>query len=218
VRAKRGVHAAFFAALACTGSSAVHANERTSSLSSIEGGAPTIDVRADRVGPRVATWEELARDGFDLAWILPEELPVARDDGKGPAVDLVTEQQRLLALRDETAGSTPATFGDVVLAVTGLDRVFAATIYGDEVANGKPAPDMYLKVLERMGVAPARAVGIEDSGNGIRSLAAAGMGIVAAPGPGYPLSAEVLALAGACIESMTQLDAGVVERAAARSR
>lgn len=132
VRAKRGVHAAFFAALACTGSSAVHANERTSSLSSIEGGAPTIDVRADRVGPRVATWEELARDGFDLAWILPEELPVARDDGKGPAVDLVTELQRLLALRDETAGSTPATFGDVVLAVRraggtaeARDRVFA---------------------------------------------------------------------------------------------
>lgn len=117
------------------------------------------------------------------------------------------------------ASGSPRALGDVVLAVTGLERVFAATIYGDEVANGKPAPDMYLKVLERMGVAPARAVGVEDSGNGIRSLAAAGMGIVAAPGPGYPLSAEVLALAGACIESMTQLDAGVVERAAAaRSR
>ena len=55
---------------------------------------------------------------------------------------------------------------------------------GDEVEHGKPAPDACLRVQERIGVRPEHAVGVEDSGNGIRALHAAGMGVIAAPSPG----------------------------------
>lgn len=116
------------------------------------------------------------------------------------------------------ASGSPRALGETVLAALGLKQVFATTVYGDDVEHGKPAPDIYLLALRTMGVAPAHAVGIEDSANGIRSLAAAGMGIVAAPMPGYALSPEVSALAGVCIAQMTELDAAAVLRAARASR
>ncbi len=115
------------------------------------------------------------------------------------------------------ASGSPAALGEHVLRVTGLDRVFRATMYGDDVAQGKPAPDIWWAALERLGVAPEHAVGIEDSGNGVRSLQAAGMGIVAAPGPGFPLATEVLAMADAHIVDLNELDAALLEQAAHRA-
>jgi HAD superfamily hydrolase (TIGR01509 family) len=113
------------------------------------------------------------------------------------------------------ASGSPRALGEHVLRATGLDRILTVTMYGDEVEHGKPAPDVYLRVLERIGVQPEHAVGVEDSGNGIRSLHAAGMGIIAAPSPGYGLSAEMLALAGAHIQSLTEFTVELVESAGA---
>jgi HAD superfamily hydrolase (TIGR01509 family) len=112
------------------------------------------------------------------------------------------------------ASGSPRELGETVLGALGLRDVLRVAVYGDEVEQGKPAPDIYLRALAQLGVAPARAVGVEDSANGIRALAAAGMGIVAAPLPGYALPPEVGALAGARIESLSELDAAVVEQAA----
>lgn len=53
--------------------------------------------------------------------------------------------------------------------------VFDHIVYGSEVANGKPAPDIYLKACEELKVEPSEAVGIEDSINGVKSSAAAGL-------------------------------------------
>ena len=106
------------------------------------------------------------------------------------------------------ASGSPRALGEHVLRAMGLDQILTVTLYGDEVEHGKPAPDVYLRVLERIGVRPEHAVGVEDSGNGIRSLHAAGMGIIAAPSPGYALSADILALAGAHIQSLTEFSVG----------
>jgi len=84
---------------------------------------------------------------------------------------------------------------EYVLAATGLDRVMTAVVYGDSIPRGKPAPDIYLEAARRLAVAPADCVGVEDSGNGIRALRAAGMKAIAVPSPKYPLAGEVLALA-----------------------
>lgn len=117
------------------------------------------------------------------------------------------------------ASGSPNELAEYVMKVTGLDQVFLATMYGDDVAQGKPAPDIYLRVLEKIGVRPENAVGVEDSGNGIRSLKAAGMGIIAAPGPEFPLAEELLALADARIREMSEFSAELVEQVAqARSR
>jgi len=113
------------------------------------------------------------------------------------------------------ASGSPNELATHVMKVTGLDKVFLAATYGDDVTHGKPAPDIYLDVLAKIGVAPEHAVGVEDSGNGIRSLRAAGMGIIAAPGPEFPLTEEVLALADVRITEMTEFSVDLVERAAA---
>ncbi|MGH2934644.1 MAG: HAD family hydrolase, partial [Gaiellaceae bacterium] len=68
---------------------------------------------------------------------------------------------------------------DTVLDVAGLADCFAATVSSEEVAHGKPAPDVYLEAAKRLGVAPARCAAVEDSHGGIRSAKAAGMRVVA---------------------------------------
>jgi mannitol-1-/sugar-/sorbitol-6-/2-deoxyglucose-6-phosphatase len=100
------------------------------------------------------------------------------------------------------ASGSPTEIIQRVMSLTGLDRVFEVIVYGDDVPNGKPAPDIYLEALKRLGVSPERAVGIEDSGNGIRSLKAAGMRVIAAPCPGSEPSDDALALADRVIDSM----------------
>jgi HAD superfamily hydrolase (TIGR01509 family) len=61
------------------------------------------------------------------------------------------------------------------LALTGLDRYFDVIVGGDEVAHGKPAPDVYLEAARRLGVPPTDCVAIEDADLGAESAAAAGM-------------------------------------------
>ena len=111
------------------------------------------------------------------------------------------------------ASGSPTEIIKAVLRITGLDRQFEVMIYGDEVGKGKPAPDIYLEALRQLGVSPARAAGIEDSANGLRSLKAAGMLAIAAPSPDFPLPPDVLALADAHITTLVdftpQLVAGL---------
>lgn len=98
-----------------------------------------------------------------------------------------------------------------VLQLTGLDQVFEEVVCGDDMPNGKPAPDIYFECLKRLGVEPSRAVGIEDSGNGIRSLKAAGMYIIAAPSPGFPLAPEIASMAHRLIGSMEEFSLELVQ-------
>jgi HAD superfamily hydrolase (TIGR01509 family) len=75
---------------------------------------------------------------------------------------------------------------DAVLAAGGIEPLFRATVSSEEVARGKPAPDVYLEAARRLGVEPARCVAVEDSHSGIRSAKAAGMRCVAVPNRHYP--------------------------------
>jgi HAD superfamily hydrolase (TIGR01509 family) len=103
---------------------------------------------------------------------------------------------------------------DLVLNLAGLREAFRATVSSEEVGRGKPAPDVYLEAARRLGVAPTRAVAIEDSGNGIRSASAAGMGVVAVPNRTFPPGEDALALAAAVLPDIRALTPEVVERAA----
>ncbi|MGN6171186.1 MAG: HAD family hydrolase [Solirubrobacteraceae bacterium] len=94
---------------------------------------------------------------------------------------------------------------DLVLQLSGLADTFAATVSSEEVARGKPAPDVYLEAARRLGIEPASSVAIEDSSNGLRSAAAAGMTTIAVPNPHYPPSPEALALAASTITTLHEL-------------
>lgn len=56
-----------------------------------------------------------------------------------------------------------------------IDRYFDELVFGDTVAHGKPAPDIYLKACEMLDVRPEEAIAVEDSINGIVSAGCAGM-------------------------------------------
>jgi len=93
------------------------------------------------------------------------------------------------------ASSAPRRVIDAVLANHGLLERFTATVSSAEVPRGKPNPDVYLAAAEKLGVAPDRCLAVEDSSNGLRAAAAAGMTVVAIPNPQYPPAADALAAA-----------------------
>jgi HAD superfamily hydrolase (TIGR01509 family) len=99
---------------------------------------------------------------------------------------------------------------DLVLEQAGLSGCFAATVSSEEVARGKPAPDVYLEAARRLGAAPGDCPAIEDSSNGLRSAAAAGMAIVAIPNREFPPDPDALALAGVVLGSIDELTPDVV--------
>ena len=99
---------------------------------------------------------------------------------------------------------------DLVLRESGLDRQIAATVSSEEVPHGKPAPDVYLEAARRLGVDPARCVAVEDSSNGLRAAAAAGMRVIAIPNRAFPPAADALALADVILQSIDELDAETV--------
>ncbi|MGH2972668.1 MAG: HAD family hydrolase [Gaiellaceae bacterium] len=99
---------------------------------------------------------------------------------------------------------------DTVLDVAGLAPFFAATVSSEEVAHGKPAPDVYLEAARRLGADPVQCAAIEDSHGGIRSAKSAGMRVIAVPNPTYPPDDEALALADVTVGSLDELTVGVV--------
>jgi HAD superfamily hydrolase (TIGR01509 family) len=101
---------------------------------------------------------------------------------------------------------------DAVLAASGLAGTFGATVSGEEVARGKPAPDIYLEAARRLGVDPRRSAAVEDSTNGLRSAAAAGMLVVALPNREFPPTDDALGLASLVLGSLDELTPAALER------
>jgi HAD superfamily hydrolase (TIGR01509 family) len=97
---------------------------------------------------------------------------------------------------------------DLVLERMGVTDRFVATVSSEEVARGKPAPDVYAEVVRRLGVDEAAA--IEDSEAGIRSAHAAGLRVIAVPNPHFPPGEEALALADTVLGDLDALTPGRV--------
>lgn len=127
-------------------------------------------------------------------------------EGALEAVQLAADHYRV-----GLASGSPTEIIQRVMQLTGLDQIFEVMIYGDTIPKGKPAPDIYIEAMKQLGVQPQATVGVEDSGNGIRSLKAAGMSIIAAPSPDFPLSADLIALADAHITSMTDFSLELIQ-------
>ena len=94
---------------------------------------------------------------------------------------------------------------DLVLELAGLADAFTATVSSEEVPRGKPAPDVYLEAARRLEVAPGDCAAVEDSTNGLRAAAAAGMTVIALPNAAFPPAEDALRLATAVIDSLDEL-------------
>ncbi|MBV9453968.1 MAG: HAD family phosphatase [Rubrobacter sp.] len=103
---------------------------------------------------------------------------------------------------------------EMVLELSGLGDFFETTVSSEEVAHGKPAPDVYLEAAWRLRVDPALCVAVEDSGSGILSAHVAGMRVVAIPNRTFPPSEEALNVADAEIPSLRELHQEVIDSGA----
>jgi beta-phosphoglucomutase-like phosphatase (HAD superfamily) len=106
------------------------------------------------------------RDGYALAHLdlvepRPDVVAIARASAGRVPLALVT-------------GSTRATALPVIEAL-GLESLFSVVVTGDDVVDGKPAPDGYLTALEALGVSARAAVAYEDSDEGLTAARAAGI-------------------------------------------
>jgi HAD superfamily hydrolase (TIGR01509 family) len=109
------------------------------------------------------------------------------------------------------ASSSPPVLINTVLMTAEIRPLFGAVLSSEAVEHGKPAPDVYLAVADLLGIAPESCAAIEDSSNGLRSAAAAGMHVIAVPHPRYPPDADALALASTVLTSLADLTPATLE-------
>ncbi|WP_067827167.1 HAD family hydrolase [Nocardia inohanensis] len=133
----------------------------------------------DQVADDVITW--MADRYADHLPLLPDAVDTVRRLGADYPLGL--------------ASSSPRRLIDVVLGHMGVRDLFHTTVSTEEVERGKPAPDGYLAAAAGLGIAPELCVAIEDSSNGLRSAAAAGMTVIAVPHHRYPPAPDAMALA-----------------------
>ncbi|SDD94254.1 haloacid dehalogenase superfamily, subfamily IA, variant 3 with third motif having DD or ED [Paracoccus isoporae] len=121
--------------------------------------------------------------GADATVLLPEYRTrlAARFDAELRPIEGIAAALRALpaAPKAVASSSTPARLAHT-LRLCGLQNDFAPHVYSAaQVAQGKPAPDLFLFVADRLGVVPRDCIVIEDSPAGIRAAQAAGMRVVA---------------------------------------
>jgi HAD superfamily hydrolase (TIGR01509 family) len=100
---------------------------------------------------------------------------------------------------------------ELVLDRAGLAGCFRATVTSEEVARGKPAPDVYLEAAGRLGVPPQRCAAVEDSASGLRSAAAAGMWVVAVPNRRYPPPPGLVQAADLVLADLRELTPAAID-------
>ena len=148
------------------------------------------DLYGQMIGRRSIESTQLVLDALRLP-VAHEELVQRKTDeflgsltGELPVMpDLWTLLERIeaLGLPWAVATSTPRPVAEIVLGKLGVTERVQALACGDEVANGKPAPDIFLLAAARLGVEPAACLALEDSAAGCAAAAAAGARVVAVP-------------------------------------
>lgn len=133
----------------------------------------------------VYVWQEIASQGVPLKPGLP-------------ALLAYLDNQRIP--RAVASSSSRSTI-DGLLTAAGLLNEFAATVAGDEVQYGKPAPDIFQRAADLLGVPPDQCLVLEDSEAGARAAAAAGMACIIVPDLKHP-GPEVAALAEAVLPDL----------------
>jgi HAD superfamily hydrolase (TIGR01509 family) len=192
-------------------------NEVRETLARERGGRWTERAQRDMMGMSSPEWSRYMHDEVALPES-PEEINrevvarmLERYAGGPPWLPGALETVRRLAGRWPLglASSSNRELIEAVLEAGGIAALFRATVSSEEVARGKPTPDVYLEAARRLGVEPARCTAVEDSHNGILSAKAAGMRCVAIPNAHYP-PGEATAEADAVVASVNELTPDVL--------
>lgn len=165
----------------------IHESARNILLSELGLDVETISARAIGRGKR-AFWGEVVQQ-YRLPYTA-EQLTVREFDyimeivgkmGLQPSAGLkeLLEYLKACNIKTAVASSSDRNYVERILEVTDLKNYFSEIACGNEVAKTKPAPDVYLKILDLLGVKAAEALAVEDSDTGARAAAAAGIKCVA---------------------------------------
>ena len=180
--------------------------------------------RAAVMGANSAAWARTMRERLDLD--LPDNtieraivdgvVERYRRDG-APVIDGAVEGVRRIAASRPVALASSAhrEVIDAALEATGLADAFAVVVSSDEVAHGKPAPDVYLEAARRLGVDPRDCIVVEDSYNGVKAARSAGMTVVLVPNHSVPPAPGTAELADVVLERLDQLDPAAIQRRSA---
>jgi HAD superfamily hydrolase (TIGR01509 family) len=175
--------------------------------------------QADMMGMSSKEWSRYMHDVIGLPEP-PEEINrevVQRMEDRYaerlPLIDGAVAAVRRIAgtFRLGLASSSNRSIIDAVLPRADLADLFEVTVSSEEVAAGKPSPDVFVEAARRLGVDPERCAAIEDSANGIRAAHAARMRVIAIPNSRYPPPDDAIALADATIDSLAKLTVTVVD-------
>ncbi|MGH7761494.1 MAG: HAD family hydrolase [Candidatus Dormibacteraceae bacterium] len=184
-----------------------------------EGGVWHPDTQRRMVGMSTAEWSlymstelrvplppsEIGFRVVDAMSVLYGERP-ALVEGAADAVRAVATRWPLAL-----ASSSPRLLIDRVLKGSGLAGLIPISVSSEEVARGKPAPDVYLRAADCLGVSLAACVAIEDSQNGVRSALAANMRVIAIQDSDFPLDPNLLDRVSASLTSIRDLTVAIVE-------
>jgi len=161
--------------------------------------AEWVDYMIKRLEPNMsssAVQEEIAKNMREL---YAERIPFMPH-----AIETVNLAKRLF--RVGLASGSIRELVDIVTTSPELNGKFEQVLSADQVARGKPHPDVYLKTVELMGIDPKNCICIEDSGNGILAGKAAGMKVIAIPDARFPVKPEKLKQANVILESLEQIN------------
>jgi HAD superfamily hydrolase (TIGR01509 family) len=194
------------------------------------------DAKRDVVGEWGGTWKDeasramLGMSAPEWSVYMRDELRVDRDPGeidaevvrrllegyrgRLPLLDGAREAVERLAAGYPLglASSSNLEVIEVVMESGGFAPHFKTWVSSEEVAGGKPAPDVFLEAARRMGADPKTTAAIEDSHNGILAARAAGMATIALPNPEFPPGDDALGQAQLVLQSLDELTVQTIER------
>jgi HAD superfamily hydrolase (TIGR01509 family) len=190
-------------------------------LTNERGGRWRDEARGEMLGMSSPEWSRYMREELSVP-MAPEEISaevvrLMREEYRRelPVLPGAADAVARLAARWPLglASSSNREVIDMVLERARWADLFAATVSSEEVARGKPAPDVYLEAARLLGAPPERCVAVEDSSAGIRSADAAGLAVVAVPNRDYRPEDDVLAEARVVLSSLRDLEPDAVEKA-----
>ncbi|GAA5118316.1 HAD family phosphatase [Luteolibacter yonseiensis] len=142
------------------------------------GGRPTLDIVVE------------LNDEYNLK-LDPTAVAMAKREAFLKRLNTVTLIEEVAAFAESLRGKVPmaiATGGsrmviEKTLQVVGISDWFEEVVTADDVAEGKPAPDIFLRAAKLMGVAPTKCLAVEDAPAGILAAQRAGMQVIGVPSP-----------------------------------
>ena len=122
-------------------------------------------------------WTSLAQEiESRLIRILPDKL------GLMPGVQILLDKIKQCDRPAVVVTSSPRSFAVTALRQVDILERFEFLVCGEDVERGKPAPDIYMKAAEKLGVPPHQILALEDSHTGSRAAVAAGFHTIAVAG------------------------------------